>query len=303
MALESACLPIPSEIIMPFSGYLVAIGKFALWPVIIWGAVGNLIGSIIAYFVGIYGGRAFIKKYGKYILLSQEELDKSENFFKKYGSLSIFFSRLLPIVRTFISLPAGIARMPFWKFCFYTLIGSLPWSAFLTYTGIFLGENWRSIEVYFRRFDWLIGILIIITISYWLYKKLKSKEIKRGVNAIIADDQSRILILKRSPNAEFSPNLWDLPGGKAGKNESLQEATKRETKEESNLDVELENDYFYVYHYPNGKIDIYAFRAKLISGNVQLDKGHTEFKWILRDDWETLNYTPSVTATLKELFK
>ncbi len=176
MALESACLPIPSEIIMPFSGYLVVIGKFALWPVIIWGAIGNLIGSIIAYFIGIYGGRAFIKKYGKYILLSQEELDKSENFFKKYGSLSIFFSRLLPIVRTFISLPAGIARMPFWKFCFYTLIGSLPWSALLTYIGVFLGENWRIVEVYFRKFDWLIGILILFAIGYWLYKKLKIKK-------------------------------------------------------------------------------------------------------------------------------
>ncbi len=179
MALESACLPVPSEIIMPFSGYLVAIGKFTLWPVIIWGAIGNLIGSIAAYFIGIYGGRAFIKKYGKYILLSQEELDKSEKFFKKYGSLSIFFSRLLPVIRTFISLPAGIARMPFWKFCFYTLIGSLLWSVLLTYIGVFLGENWHAVEVYFRKFDWLIGILILFAIGYWLYKKIKNKIIMK----------------------------------------------------------------------------------------------------------------------------
>jgi len=178
MALESACFPIPSEIIMPFSGYLVILGRFSLWQVIIWGTIGNLLGSIIAYGVGIYGGRSFIEKYGKYVLLSAEDLDKAEKFFKKHGTLSIFFSRLLPIIRTFISLPAGIARMPFLKFCFYTFIGSLPWSALLAYSGFFLGENWRTAEVYFRKFDWLIGIIIIFLISWFLYKKLKIKDIK-----------------------------------------------------------------------------------------------------------------------------
>jgi len=172
MALESACLPIPSEIIMPFSGYLAVLGRFSFWLVVIWGTIGNLLGSIAAYFVGIYGGRPFVEKYGKYILIGKEDLDSAQKFFEKYGNLSIFFSRLLPIIRTFISLPAGIARMPFWKFCFYTLIGSLPWSAFLTYIGVVFGENWLSLEIYFRKFDWLIGILIIFLISWFLYKKI-----------------------------------------------------------------------------------------------------------------------------------
>src|SRR4030042_3429150 len=176
MALESACIPIPSEVIMPFAGYLVAIKKFSLIWVIIWGAIGNLTGSIIAYWAGAYGGRSFILKYGKYILLKQEELDKAQRFFDKYGNLSIFFSRILPIVRTFISFPAGIAKMSFRKFCFYTFIGSLIWSAILSYIGVFLGENWESIGIYFRRFDWLILILLIVFVVLFLYKKLRKKQ-------------------------------------------------------------------------------------------------------------------------------
>lgn len=175
MALESACIPIPSEVIMPFAGYLVSAGRFSLWLVIFWGAIGNLIGSIIAYGVGFYGGRPLIAKYGKYILLKQEELDKAQRFFEKYGNLSVFFSRLLPIIRTFISLPAGIAKMRFGKFCFYTFIGSFFWSALLAYIGVFFGENWDVVGGYFRKFDWLIAILIIIFIVYFIYKKISAQ--------------------------------------------------------------------------------------------------------------------------------
>jgi len=173
MALESACIPVPSEIIMPFSGYLVAISKFSLWAVILAGTIGNLIGSIAAYFVGYYGGRPLAEKYGKYILVFPHDLDRAEAWFRKYGNASVFFSRLLPVVRTFISFPAGVAKMPFWKFCFYTTAGSLPWSFLLTYVGIVLGENWKSIEVYFRRFDWLVIILAGLSVGWWLYKKLR----------------------------------------------------------------------------------------------------------------------------------
>lgn len=173
MALESACLPIPSEIIMPFSGYLVFIEKFSLWQVIIWGTIGNLIGSLVAYFVGFYGGRSLIERYGRYILISSQDLNQAEAWFKKYGNFSIFFSRMLPIIRTFISFPAGVAKMPLGKFSFYTFFGSLPWAFFLTYTGIIMGENWSGIEVYFRKFDWLIVILTIFVICWWLWKKLK----------------------------------------------------------------------------------------------------------------------------------
>lgn len=176
MALESACIPIPSEIIMPFSGYLVWMEKFSFLWVIIWGTIGNLIGSIIAYFVGFYGGRPLIEKYGRYVLISSHDLDQAEKWFKKYGSISVFFSRMLPVVRTFISLPAGVARMPFWKFSFYTFLGSLPWAFLLTYAGLIMGENWQDLEIYFRKFDWLIAILAFVLIGWWIYSKSKSKK-------------------------------------------------------------------------------------------------------------------------------
>lgn len=175
MALESVCFPIPSEIIMPFSGFLASEGRFSFWPVVFWGTMGNLLGSIAAYYFGLKGGRPLIEKYGKYLLISKHELEWADNWFKKYGSLSIFFSRLLPIIRTFISLPAGISRMSFKKFCLYTFLGSLPWSFLLVYIGAIMGKSWENIEVYFRRFDWLIIIIAGFTISYWLFIKLKNK--------------------------------------------------------------------------------------------------------------------------------
>ena len=176
MTLESACIPIPSEIIMPFSGYLVFAEKFSFLSVVIWGTIGNLIGSIIAYFVGFYGGRPLIEKYGRYILISNHDLNLAEKWFKKYGNISVLFSRMLPVIRTFISLPAGITKMPFGKFVFYTFSGSLPWSFVLTYAGVIMGESWSDVEIYFRKFDWLIVILVISLIGWGISKKLKIKE-------------------------------------------------------------------------------------------------------------------------------
>lgn len=176
MVLESALIPIPSEIIMPFSGFLVFEEKFSFLWVVFWGTIGNLAGSALAYLIGFYGGRPLIEKYGKFILISHHELDIADRWFLKYGSISVFFSRMLPAVRTFISLPAGIARMPFGKFCLYTTLGSLPWSFALTYAGIIMGENWKGLEAYFRKFDWAIGILGIIFLGLFIYHKIKIKE-------------------------------------------------------------------------------------------------------------------------------
>jgi len=175
MAIESACVPVPSEVVMPFAGYLTTTGRFSILLVIICGAIGNLIGSIIAYAIGFFGGRPFIKKFGKYIFIREEELNKAERFFQKHGNSSIFFSRVLPIIRTFISLPAGMAKMPFGKFSLYTFAGSLFWSAALVFLGVFLGKNWQNIEIYFRKFDWLIGIILILGIIYFIYKRIKRK--------------------------------------------------------------------------------------------------------------------------------
>jgi membrane protein DedA with SNARE-associated domain len=141
--------------------------------VVLWGTVGNLFGSIIAYYAGFYGGRPFIERYGKYILIDKEDLDGSQKFFEKYGSPSIFFSRLLPVVRTFISLPAGISKMSFWKFCFYTFIGSLPWSVLLAYIGFFFGENWEVLGKYFHKFDWAILVIGLVIGIWWIGRKFK----------------------------------------------------------------------------------------------------------------------------------
>ena len=176
MAVESACIPLPSEIIMPFAGFLTLSGKLYFLWVVLAGAAGNLVGSIIAYFIGVFGGRPFIEKYGKHVLLGKDELDRSEKFFNRYGGISVFFARILPIMRTFISLPAGISRMPFLKFCAYTFIGSFFWSGLLAYIGVFLGENWKGIEVYFRKLDWLVAGLLIIVILYFVYKKFQIKK-------------------------------------------------------------------------------------------------------------------------------
>lgn len=172
MALESACLPVPSEVIMPFAGFLVWQGRFILWQVIFWGALGNLIGSIVAYAVGYWGGRELIIKYGKYVLISTDDLARADRWFQKYGQFAIFFSRLMPVVRTFISLPAGIARMNFKKFCFYTFLGSLFWSAFLAYAGLSLGQNWDILKVYFHKFDLVIGISLVAAAIWWLWRHL-----------------------------------------------------------------------------------------------------------------------------------
>jgi membrane protein DedA with SNARE-associated domain len=176
MAIESACIPLPSEIIMPFSGYLVFAGRFSLLGVSVAGASGCVLGSVIAYWAGILGGRPFLEKYGKYILLSHRDLDTAERWFDKYGDWAIFFSRLLPVIRTFISLPAGIAKMNFPKFILYTFLGSLPWCFALAYVGKVLGENWESIRKYFHGADIIIVIVILLGITFFIYRHLKPQK-------------------------------------------------------------------------------------------------------------------------------
>lgn len=176
MSIESACIPLPSEIIMPFSGYLASVGRFNIWLVSVAGALGCVFGSIAAYWVGIWGGRAFIFRYGKYVLISHKDLATAERFFERYGDWAIFFSRLMPIVRTFISLPAGIARMHFTKFIIYTFLGSLPWCFALAYVGKVLGENWQNIRGYFRGADIVIIVVILLGIAFFLYRHLKPEK-------------------------------------------------------------------------------------------------------------------------------
>lgn len=153
MAIESACIPIPSEVIMTFSGYLVFLGRFRLEWVALVGAVGCNAGSIVAYGVGVAGGRPLVERYGRYVWLSKRDLELADRWFARYGDWAVFFARLLPVVRTFIALPAGIARMNFLRFNIYTFLGSLPWCWALAYAGLKLGANWDALSPYFHRFD------------------------------------------------------------------------------------------------------------------------------------------------------
>lgn len=172
MAIESACIPLPSEIIMPFSGYLVSTGRFTLWGTALAGAVGCVVGSVAAYYAGIYLGRDFVKKYGKYLLISVHDMDLAERWFDRYGSWAIFFSRLLPVIRTFISFPAGVARMKITPFVVYTFVGSYPWCYGLAWVGMKTGEKWDTLGKYFHQFDIAIGILILLGAVWWVKRHL-----------------------------------------------------------------------------------------------------------------------------------
>ena len=176
MGIESACIPLPSEIIMPFSGYLVFRGDFELYRVALAGAFGCVVGSVPAYYLGLFGGRPLVERYGKYVLISHRDLDIADRWFERYGDWAIFFSRLLPVVRTFISFPAGVARMNFSRFVTYTFIGSFPWCLGLAYVGMKLGENWDTLGVYFHRFDMVIGILIALGVIYYIWHHLKGRK-------------------------------------------------------------------------------------------------------------------------------
>ena len=176
MAIESACIPLPSEIIMPFSGYLVSRHEMNLWLVGIAGAVGCVLGSLVAYWVGMYGGRPVIEKYGRYILLSRHDLDLADRWFAKYGEVIVFVSRLLPAVRTFIAFPAGVARMNLTRFVIYTFAGSLPWCIGLAYVGQKLGEQWDkddTLKTWFHRFDFVIGIVAVLAVTWWVWRHVK----------------------------------------------------------------------------------------------------------------------------------
>ncbi len=178
MAIESACIPLPSEIIMPFAGYLVFKGVFDIHLASLAGAFGCAVGSAIAYYVGMAGGRPFIEKYGKYILIRKQDIDKADRLFEKYGEKIVFFSRLLPVIRTFISFPAGVAKMHFWRFMLYSFVGSVPWCYFLAYLGLVLGQNWNSLRKYFHHADIVIGVVILAGIVFWLYHHLKPEKNK-----------------------------------------------------------------------------------------------------------------------------
>ena len=190
MAIESACIPLPSELIMPFAGYLVFEGKLSLFWAATAGAIGCNLGSLVAYEIGFYGGRPLVERFGSYIFMGRRELDWADGFFRRWGQAAVFVGRLLPVIRTFIALPAGIARMPRGRFHLYTFLGSWPWCFGLAYLGMKLGENWRSLGQYFHKFDAIIGAVILLGVGYFVYSHW----------------QNRIRISQRRKDPQHSPH-------------------------------------------------------------------------------------------------
>jgi membrane protein DedA with SNARE-associated domain len=169
MAIESACIPLPSEIIMPFSGYLVSKGEFSMLGVTLAGAIGNVLGSAVAYYVGVIGGRPFVERYGRYLLISRKDLDRADRWFARYGEFAVLISRMLPVIRTFISLPAGVSGMNFPRFVVFSFIGAVPWCWLLAYIGLVLGDRWEELRQYFHQMDIVIGMLVAATVMYFLW--------------------------------------------------------------------------------------------------------------------------------------
>ncbi len=178
MAIESACIPLPSEIIMPFAGYLVYTGRFSLFWVATAGAIGCNLGSAVAYWIGAYGGRPLVEKYGSYILLDRRDLDRTTKFFVRFGPITVLLARLLPVVRTFIALPAGIARMPQLKFHIYTFVGSWPWCFVLAYAGMKLGNAWNTdprLKHILHESDAAVVLLLAAGIGWFIWSHWKRR--------------------------------------------------------------------------------------------------------------------------------
>ena len=197
MALESCCIPLPSEIVMPLAGVMFVEGKLLagvnFWPGLLLlalaGAIGCLIGSIAAYGIGYAGGRPLMLKYGRYVLISQHDADMADRFFQKWGSATAFFSRLLPIVRTYISLPAGITKMPLVKFCVYTFLGSFLWCFLLAYVGTVVGNNLAALTPIFRSFEVVIIIALVILLALYIWRHLRNDRKARAEQAAATQQQ------------------------------------------------------------------------------------------------------------------
>jgi membrane protein DedA with SNARE-associated domain len=192
MAIESAMIPLPSELILPFAGFLISDpsaiepitgAPWNFWLAVIVATIGNTIGSVIGYLIGAWGGRPFLEKYGKYLLIRQHEIELADRFFEKYGAATAFFSRLLPIVRTFISFPAGVARMPLLKFIIYSTAGAFFWSILLIQMGVVFGERWTDIRHMLQPFDLAIAVLVVavgVLLLWWRLGMPGRNRLRRG---------------------------------------------------------------------------------------------------------------------------
>jgi membrane protein DedA with SNARE-associated domain len=176
MVMESMVLPVPSEAVMPFAGFWWYKQTFTFLGLAIFSTLGSIVGSLISYYLGAWGGRPLIKKFGRYFLLNERHLEMTERFFSRYGEKTIFISRFIPVVRHLISLPAGIGRMKLFKFCLYTIFGAALWNSFLTYLGYYLANNWNVIRKYSEVIDIIIVVLLIAAVAYFIYRQYRHRQ-------------------------------------------------------------------------------------------------------------------------------
>jgi membrane protein DedA with SNARE-associated domain len=181
MGIESAMVPLPSELILPYAGFLVSDqtqieplthGPWQFWVVVVIATIGNTLGSLVAYAIGAYGGRPFLERWGRYLLIRPHEIELADRFFERYGAATVFVGRLLPIVRTFISFPAGVTRMPLGPFIVYSTLGALPWSALLVYAGTVLGAHWVDIRHALQPFDLAIAVIVVAGVVLFIWWRL-----------------------------------------------------------------------------------------------------------------------------------
>jgi membrane protein DedA with SNARE-associated domain len=181
MTIESAAIPLPSELILPFAGWSVSRGiaepltnsPWTYWGAVVAGVVGNTAGSLLSYAIGAYGGRPLVARYGRYVLISHHDLDVAERWFARYGEVTVFFSRMLPIVRTFISVPAGIARMPIWRFVLFSVLGAIPWVMLLVWGGMLLGDHWLDLKQSLKGLDYLVAAAIIAGVGLFVWRHIR----------------------------------------------------------------------------------------------------------------------------------
>ena len=181
MTIESAAIPIPSELILPFAGWSVSRAlpepltgaSWSYWGAVVAGVVGNTLGSLLSYAVGYYGGRPLVMRYGRYVLISAHDLELAERWFARWGEATVFFSRMLPIVRTFISVPAGVARMPLWRFLVFSILGAVPWVMLLVWGGMVLGDHWLELKHSLRGLDYVVAALVLLGIGVFVWRHVR----------------------------------------------------------------------------------------------------------------------------------
>ena len=220
MAIESCCIPLPSEIVMPLAGVMIANGTILqrtnLWAALILvalaGALGCLIGSIAAYWIGYAGGRPLMLKYGRYVLISQHDAERADRFFQRWGSATTFFSRLLPVVRTYISLPAGITKMPFVRFCLFTLLGSFPWCLILAFVGYKLGSLQSSLGSVFHSLDIVILVAFVLLVALYIWRHIRNDRKARA--ALAASEAANVAHASQASQQNAwgqQPQGWGQP--------------------------------------------------------------------------------------------